>query len=90
MRASVLHFWLAYEHPFVDGNGRTARALLYWSKLRDGYELLEFLTISQSIHAAREQYYRAFRHSESDDNDLTYFVAFQAHMVLRAVDELWQ
>ncbi|MBK6941565.1 MAG: Fic family protein [Planctomycetes bacterium] len=24
MRASVLHFWLAYKHPFVDGNGRTA------------------------------------------------------------------
>lgn len=90
VRASILHFWLAYEHPFVDGNGRTARALLYWSMLRDGYELFEFLTISQSIHAAREQYYRAFRHSESDDNDLTYFVAFQAHMVLRAVDELWQ
>lgn len=89
VRASILHFWLAYEHPFVDGNGRTARALLYWLMLREGYELFEFLTISQSIHAARDRYYRAFRHSESDANDLTYFVAFQAHMVLRAVDKLW-
>ena len=26
VKAAILHFWLAYEHPFVDGNGRTARA----------------------------------------------------------------
>ena len=26
-RAIILHFWLAYDHPFADGNGRTARAL---------------------------------------------------------------
>jgi Fic family protein len=28
VHAIVLHFWLAYDHPFVDGNGRTARAFL--------------------------------------------------------------
>ena len=37
VRAILLHFWLAYDHPFVDGNGRTARALFYWSMLRQGY-----------------------------------------------------
>ena len=30
IRAILLHFWLAYDHPFEDGNGRTARALFYW------------------------------------------------------------
>jgi Fic family protein len=29
VRGIFLHFWLAYDHPFVDGNGRTARALFY-------------------------------------------------------------
>lgn len=29
IRAIILHFWLAYDHPFVDGNDRTARALFY-------------------------------------------------------------
>src|SRR3990167_8382345 len=29
IKASILHFWLAYLHPFVDGNGRTARAIFY-------------------------------------------------------------
>ena len=30
VRAILLHFWLAYDHPFEDGNGRTARILFFW------------------------------------------------------------
>src|SRR5262249_52098428 len=46
IRAVLLHFMLSYEHPFVDGNGRTARALFYWCMLRRKYWLTEFLAIS--------------------------------------------
>ena len=53
VRASILHFWLAYEHPYVDGNGRTARALFYWSMLKSGYWLFEFLTICASYSLPR-------------------------------------
>ena len=49
IRSMILHFWLAYDHPFVDGNGRTARALFYWSMLKYGYELFEFLSISRIL-----------------------------------------
>lgn len=38
VRAIALHFWLAYDHPFCDGNGRTARALFYWAMLHQGSE----------------------------------------------------
>ena len=31
VRAILLHFMIGYDHPFVDGNGRTARALFYWA-----------------------------------------------------------
>ena len=27
VRAVLIHFWIGHDHPFVDGNGRTARAL---------------------------------------------------------------
>ena len=37
VRAIAVHFWLAYDHPFCDGNGRTARALFYWVMLHQGY-----------------------------------------------------
>jgi Fic family protein len=88
VRAAILHFWLAYEHPYVDGNGRTARALFYWSMLRSGYWLFEFLTISRIIHAAPMEYYRSFLHSEQDDNDLTYFLISQFSVTERALADL--
>jgi Fic family protein len=45
LRAIILHFWLSYDHPFVDGNGRTARALFYWAMLRRNKWLCEFISI---------------------------------------------
>lgn len=87
-RAILLHFWLAYDHPFVDGNGRTARALFYWSMLHQGYWLTEFLSISRVISKARSQYDRAFLYSESDSNDATYFLFHQLKVLRTAIDEL--
>lgn len=88
IRSIILHFWLAYDHPFVDGNGRTARALFYWSMLRHGYWLFEFISISQSILAAPAKYYRAFLYTETDDNDLTYFILYHLDVVKRSIEEL--
>ncbi len=88
LRAIALHFWLAYDHPFVDGNGRTARAIFYWSMLRHGFWLVEFLSISEVILRARTQYARAFLHTETDANDLTYFFVHQLEVIAEAVRSL--
>lgn len=88
LRAIILHFWLAYDHPFVDGNGRTARALFYWSMLRQGYTLFEFVSISQILLRAPARYAEAFLHTETDDNDLTYFILHQTEVITRAVEAL--
>ncbi len=88
VRASILHFWLAYEHPYPDGNGRTARALFYWYMLKSGYWLFEFLTISRIIHVAPMRYYRAFLYSEHDENDFTYFLMFQLDVTRKALADL--
>jgi Fic family protein len=85
VKATILHFWLAFEHPFIDGNGRTARALLYWFMLKSGYWLFEFLTISRIIVDAPMQYHRSFLYSEHDDNDLTYSIVFQLRVTQRAL-----
>lgn len=90
LRSMILHFWLAYDHPFVDGNGRTARALFYWSMLKQGYWLFEFVTISQIIQKGPAKYGEAFLYSETDDNDLTYFLLYHASVVRRAIDELYR
>jgi len=88
VRAIILHFMLAYEHPFADGNGRTARALFYWSALRAGYWLIEYVSISSVIAEAKIAYGRAFLYTETDDNDLTYFLLHQARVLQTAIERL--
>jgi Fic family protein len=88
IRSILLHFWLAYDHPFVDGNGRTARALFYWSMASRGYWLAEYISISRILKQAPGKYARAFLYTETDDNDVTYFVLNQLRVVLRAIEDL--
>ncbi len=88
VRAIVIHFMLGYDHPFVDGNGRTARALFYWSMARSGYWLTEYLSISRLIKQAPAQYARAYLHSETDDNDATYFILHQLDIIESAIQAL--
>jgi len=88
IRSILLHFWLAYDHPFEDGNGRTARAIFYWSMLKHRYWLTEFLSISTILKRAPGQYSRAFVYTETDGLDTTYFVLNQLKVICRAIDEL--
>lgn len=88
IRAILLHFWLAYDHPFEDGNGRTARALFYWYMRTRKYWLVEYLSISKVIRDAPAQYSRAFLYTETDERDITYFIVHQLEVIERAVDQL--
>ena len=88
IRAIILHFWLAYDHPFIDGNGRTARALFYWSMLAQDYWLFEFVSISRILKEAPAQYGESYIHAETDDNDLTYFIVHQLNVITRAIADL--
>lgn len=88
LRAILLHFMIGYDHPFVDGNGRTARALFYWSLLRSGYWLAEFISISHILKRAPAQYGRAYLHTETDGGDTTYFLIHQLETLRKAIDAL--
>jgi len=88
VRAILVHFMLGYDHPFVDGNGRTARALFYWSVARSGYWLMEYLSISRLLMKAPAQYARAYLHTETDANDATYFILYHLEVIQKAIDGL--
>jgi Fic family protein len=88
IRAIILHFMLAYDHPFTDGNGRTARALFYWSMLNQGYWLTEYISISRILKSAPSEYARAYLYTETDDRDVTYFIVHQLNVMLRALKDL--
>ena len=88
IRAALLHFMLAYDHPFEDGNGRTARALFYWSMLRQNYWAMEFVSISRILKKAPAKYMRSYLYTETDDNDVTYFLLHQLQAIMRAIEDL--
>ena len=76
IKGIILHFFIAWIHPFADGNGRTARALFYRYLLSKGYWLTEYLSISRLIMRSKNQYEKAYLYTEHDDNDLTYFIRY--------------
>lgn len=88
VKGIIVHFMLAYFHPFVDGNGRTARSLFYWYMLKNNYWLIEYLSISRIIYKTKKTYEKAFLYTEYDDNDLTYFVLYNLRTMKKAFEEL--
>ena len=76
IKGIIIHFMVAYMHPFVDGNGRTARALFYWYMLKENYKLTEYMSISRVIAKSKTSYEKSFRYTENDGNDMGYFVAY--------------
>jgi len=89
IRAMVVHFILAYDHPFADGNGRTARALFYWVILKNNYWLFQYITLSTYIKKAQIQYGESFLMVETDEFDLTYFLNSQLKFITQAIEGLF-
>ena len=88
IRGIIVHFMLAFMHPFVDGNGRTARALFYWYMLKEGYKLTEYMSISRVIAKSKSNYEKAFRYVENDGNDMGYFVAYNLGALEKSFQQL--
>lgn len=88
IKGIIIHFVLAFIHPFVDGNGRTARSLFYWYMIKKGYWLTEYLSISRIIYTNKKGYEKAFQYTENDGNDLSYFIQYHLDVMKRAFEEL--
>ncbi len=87
-RAILLHFMAGYDHYFVDGNGRLARALFYWQCIREGFWLMEYVSISRILREAPARYVRSYLETETDEGDTTYFLLHQLRTIRRALEEL--
>jgi len=88
IRGIIIHFMIGYFHPFVDGNGRTARALFYWYMLKEGYWMTEYLSISRVIAKSKKSYEKAYLYTEADDMDLGYFINYNLKVLEQAYREL--
>lgn len=86
IKGIIIHYALAYIHPFLDGNGRVSRALFYWFCLKKGYSMMEYLSLSKVIKNHRQRYDMAYLLSETDDDDITYFILYNLRMISEAMD----
>jgi len=76
--AAFFHHKFVYIHPFLDGNGRTARLLMNVILMRNGYPFTVLLKVD------RPKYLRAL--SEADNGNLIPFANFIANCVERSLD----
>ena len=85
IKASIIHFYLVYIHPFFDGNGRTSRALFYFYLIKNEYEFFKYFSISAVVEKSKGQYYKAIKNVEDYDADLTYFLLYMSDVVLESI-----
>jgi Fic family protein len=88
IKGIILHFMLAWIHPFVDGNGRTARSLVYWYMLKKDYWMTEYLSISRVIYKNKKRYERMFLYTEADHMNMTYFIQHNLQVMKKAYEDL--
>jgi Fic family protein len=86
LKAITLHFAIGYEHPFLDGNGRVARALFYWYLFKTDFLVFRFISISHLLKGKAIGYGRSYLFTETDEMDLTYFLEFQCTQIIQAIE----
>ena len=60
IKATLIHFYIAFVHPYFDGNGRIARLMHLWFLIQKGYKSALFIPFSSQIEKSRKAYYQAF------------------------------
>lgn len=76
VRALMVHYYMAAMHPFLDGNGRTARALEALMLLRSGMESDLFIAMSNYYYDEKNRYLLSLASTRAKLGDLTEFLIF--------------
>ena len=74
--AGVAQFQLVHIHPFLDGNGRTARLLSTYLLSRSGYDFKNLSSISEFYDRDRPAYYHAIQSVREHDMDMTAWLEY--------------
>lgn len=71
LMSGIAQFHLVHIHPFLDGNGRTARLLSTLCLYRKGYDFKKLFTISEYYDRNRADYYKAIQSVRENNMDMT-------------------
>ncbi len=92
VKAAIIHFYIAFVHPYFDGNGRIARLVHLWFLIQKGYQSALFIPFSSKIEKSRKAYYDAYTAIEENKKisgkiDVTPFVLYFINNVYNKINE---
>ena len=70
IKAGITHYILVAIHPFVEGNGRTARAFASMILLKEGYDIKRFFSLEERFDSDPGSYYEAFAQVDKQSNNI--------------------
>lgn len=81
LKAAVIHFYVAYLHPYFDGNGRMARMMHLWYLVQKGFSSALFIPLSEYVERSKKRYYHAYTLCERNASisgvmDVTAFLVY--------------
>jgi Fic family protein len=85
LRAGIAHFRFVTIHPFDDGNGRIARALVEKALAQDEGSEKRFYSLSRQIMAERNGYYDALEDCQKGNGDITRWLLWFLECMVRAI-----
>lgn len=86
IRSAIFHHEFLTIHPFVDGNGRVARAVSQWLLWEKGYDPLCTLGLDDFFAHDRSRYYSMIQETRGMDGDYTHWVEYVAEGLARSVE----
>lgn len=94
IKAAIIHFYIAFVHPYFDGNGRMARLVHLWFLIQKGYQSALFIPFSSNIEKSRKAYYDAYTLIEvnkkySGKIDVTPFVLYFINNVYNKMNKVY-
>lgn len=87
IKAIVAHVYLAWIHPFGDGNGRTARLVEFHILFSSGLPLPAAHLLSDHYNKTRTKYYRELDRASRTGGDLMPFIRYAVQGVLDGLRE---
>ena len=92
LTAGIAHYEFVRIHPFIDGNGRSARTLSTLILYRSGFDLKDFFALDDYYNENRQAYYAALQYVDPETIDLTgwleYFVEGVAVQICKIKEKI--
>ncbi len=86
--SGIVHYEIARIHPFIDGNGRTARLMAALILYKSGFDHRRFFALDDYYDENRSAYYAALKTVQKNKGDITLWLEYFANGVLYSINKV--